>query len=95
MLAEVKKALRISHSLLDSEIERLIATAKAELERVGVNSENISEDNPLIQEAIVTYCQYRFTDDEKKVEMFYKSWQTQIDGLRKTQAFREAIANAE
>lgn len=89
MLDAVKQRLRISHAKLDPDILRTIETAKAELIRLGVLALKANDANdPLIMEAIVTYCQREFTDDDKKYEMYTKSWETQVDGLRKSKGYK-------
>lgn len=84
MLDKVKLALRISHNLLDSDIKDTIETARAEMVRSGV-SENVAHDsNTLIEAAIKTYCQAVYANDEKRAEGFMKSWQYQLDNIRKS-----------
>lgn len=85
MLKKVKLALRINHNLLDSEIQDTIDTARAELVRSGV-LESRAEDvtDTLISNAIRTYCLYTYANDSKMAEGYFKSWQYQLDNLRKT-----------
>lgn len=88
MLEAVKKSLRITHTKLDDSILDTIETARAELIRLGILVYKAEDDtDPLIREAIKTYCQMQYTDDEKKHEMFYKSWEVQVDGLRKSRTY--------
>lgn len=85
MLAKIKTALRITHSQLDGDIESTIESAKQELKRVGVDVPATDDAIPdIVYSAIKTYCQMFYTDDEKKREMFYKSFECQADGLRKS-----------
>ena len=96
MLEAVKKSLRITHTMLDDSIQDTINAARAELIRLGILPYKAEDDkDPLIREAIKTYCQMEYTDDEKKREMFYKSWEVQADGLRKSRAYttKEGDAN--
>ena len=96
MLEAVKKSLRITHTMLDDSIQDTIKAARAELIRLGILPYKAEDDkDPLIREAIKTYCQMEYTDDEKKREMFYKSWEVQADGLRKSRAYttKEGDAN--
>ena len=88
MLEAVKKSLRITHTKLDDSIQDTINAARAEFIRLGILPYKAEDDNdPLIREAIKTYCQMEYTDDAKKREMFYKSWETQVDGLRKSRNY--------
>lgn len=84
MLNEVKMALRISHNLLDSDIQSTIDTARAELIRSGVSDTLANSDNLLIKSAIKTYCRFVYSNDEKKTQGFFDSWQYQLDNLRKS-----------
>lgn len=87
MLNEVKLALRISHNLLDSDIQSTIDTARAELIRSGVSEVHANGDNVLIKSAIKTYCLFVHSNDEKKTQGFFDSWQYQLDNLRKSSEF--------
>lgn len=84
MLEKVKLALRISHNLLDSDIEDTIKTARAELIRSGCSKEYADSGHSLIVSAIKTYCLYVYTNDEKRAQGFFESWQYQIDNIRKS-----------
>jgi len=85
---DIKQRLRISHNKLNDDLTATVAAARAELVRVGVDSTlAASESDPLIVEAIKTYCQYGFTDDEKAREGYWNSWVTQVDGLRKSSGY--------
>ena len=84
MLDKVKLALRITHTLLDSEITETVAQARAEMVRAGVPSDVAESDNTLVEGAIKTFCLYRFANDTKMSEGFFKSWEYQLDNLRKS-----------
>lgn len=84
MLKEVKLVLRISHNLLDSDIQSTIDVARAELIRSGVSKELANSDNVLIKSAIKTYCLFVHSNDDKKTKGFFDSWQYQLDNLRKS-----------
>lgn len=84
MLAKIKTALRITHTKLDADLESTIESAKMELRRIGVEVPEGEYVPDIIYSAIKTYCQMFYTDDEKKREMFYKSFECQADGLRKS-----------
>lgn len=82
---DIKLALRISHSYLDDEIDHTIEVARAEMLRSGI-SENMAhnDDDRLIYNAIKTYCMYAFANDSKMADGYFKSWEYQLDNLRKT-----------
>lgn len=73
ILDDVKLALRIASddTEFDSELITLISAALLDLGIAGVNGEQVSTDNPLVNRAIVTYCKMNFGhpdnyDDLKK-----------------------------
>ena len=84
MLEKVKLALRISHNLLDSDIQGTIDTARAELIRSGVSEEKANGNDVLVESAIKTYCLFVYTNDDKRAQGFFESWQYQLDNLRKS-----------
>lgn len=94
MLDAVKLALRISHSKLDSEIQDCIIVAQRELMRLGVSEAMAtSEVEPLIVEAVKTYCKYAYAADDKQRDGYFNSWQYQADCLSKTAAYRAGDTN--
>lgn len=85
MLDRIKIALRISHNLLDGEIYELIDVARHELIRAGVSSDKANAlDDPLINQAIKTYCLSELYDDNEERERQKTSWLYQLDNLRKS-----------
>ena len=70
MIEIVKLALRIKNSVLDLEIGDLIESAKVDLKISGVR--RVNEDDPLIQQAIKTYCKANFGLDNKDSEKYLK-----------------------
>lgn len=87
LIDDVKKRLRISHSKLDDDLAATIDAARSELSRVGVDLDVVNDSDPLVIEAIKTYCQHGFTDDMKEKEGYWNSWVTQVDGLRKSKGY--------
>ena len=87
MLTEVKLALRISHNKLDAEIQSTIEAAEAEMMRAGVVEASIIETDPLIADAIKTYCKYSFASDIKLREGYFESWQYQLENIRKSEGY--------
>ena len=84
ILDTVKLAARIKHNLLDSEITRQIALARAEMIRAGVPSFVAESDtNELIVECIVQGTLKNISTDEKIRDAAASSFQYQLDNLRK------------
>ncbi len=84
MLEKVKLALRISHNLLDSDIEDTIKTARAEMNRSGISLDVAQSNLDIVEMAIKTYCLYVYASDSKLTEGYFKSWQYQLDNIRKS-----------
>jgi len=73
MLTKVKKALRISNTTFDDEIQDLIDGALSDLQLSGVV--NAVETDALIIRAVVTYCKANFgwdNPDSEKLQMSYE-----------------------
>lgn len=73
MLESIKLALRIKGNALDSDIEESIAAALLDLEISGIVK--LSMTDPLILQAIKTYCKAEFWDikDSEKYKNSYES----------------------
>lgn len=79
MLESVKLAMRpaIKTNAYDSEIMDLIMAAKADLARVGIIGD---ESDPLIKQAIKTYCRLNFGNPEnpEKLQAAYDEQRAQL-----------------
>lgn len=89
LLDDVKLALRISHDLLNNEIQQVITSAQQEMIRAGVMPSVVSmeaEDTPteLVETAIKTYAMEYYTRDVNEAKRYAESFQYQCDSLRKT-----------
>ncbi|HSQ88094.1 head-tail connector protein [Romboutsia sp.] len=74
MIESVKLALRIKSSAFDDEINDLIFAAKTDLKISGVN--NIDDYDPIIIQAIKTYCKANFGLDNKDSERYERSYES-------------------
>lgn len=87
MLDAVKLAMRpaIKTNAYDSEIQDLINAAKADLKRLGIQGDDA---DPLIRQAIKTYCRLHFgtPEDAEKLE---RSYATQIGQLINSSGYRD------
>ena len=63
-ISKVKLALRISHSVLDDDVEADIDACLADLKVCGII--NPDEADPLIYNAVKLYCRSLYTDDTVK-----------------------------
>lgn len=84
ILDKVKFALRISHDLLNGEIEDVITSARQELVRAGVNESVAESDMELVETAIKTYALEYYASDEKEADRYGNSFKYQCDCLRKS-----------
>ena len=91
MLDKVKQALRISHNFLNNDIRDTIEAARAEMIRSGVSVKAASNDgDQLIARAIKTFCLGEYEKDPKLAEGYQKSWEYQLDNLRKSSSYTES-----
>ena len=72
MLEKIKSSLRVKSTKLDVEIQDLIEAAKLDLKISGVTK--INEADPLIIQAVKTYCKANFGLDNKDSEKYQKSY---------------------
>jgi len=82
-VATVKRTLRINHTLLDGDISTAISEARLELVRAGVAADVAAGEDPLVERAILTYCQMEFSN-VNKIEKYEEAFRVQLDNLRKT-----------
>jgi len=75
LLDDVKTVLRVTTTALDTEINDLIDTAKADLGLAGVVSEKILDTYPLIKRAINVYCKANFGWGNPDSEKLMKSYE--------------------
>ncbi|WP_286316174.1 head-tail connector protein [Romboutsia ilealis] len=73
MLEKVRASLRIKNNKFDEEIRDLIDSAFIDLKISGVNTVS-KETDPLIIQAIKTYCKANFGLDNKDSEKYQKSY---------------------
>lgn len=73
MLEDVKKALRVSSTTFDYEVQDLIDAGESDLRLAGIYFSDVSED-PLIRRALIAYCKANFGYDNPEAERFQKSF---------------------
>lgn len=80
ILQKVKKALRVSYSNFDDELNDLIDAAFADLGIAGANGEMIINTDPLTIRAVITYCKMNFgePEDYDKLKASYDEQKAQL-----------------
>lgn len=81
MLALVKKALRITTTAYDDELQLLINAAFQDLARAGVIAEMLTENStPLVKRAVITYCKMNFglPEDYDRLKKSYDEQKAQL-----------------
>jgi len=77
MIDDVRDALRVSGTDLDTEISDLIDAAKADLALSGVQKSKIIDEDPLIKRAITVYCKAHFGyEDPNLSDRFAESYES-------------------
>lgn len=78
ILDYVRLVLRKTGTAFDEEISNLIASAKLDLEVAGVT--NIQDTDPLIRQAIATYCKANFgePDEYDRLKRSYDEQKAQL-----------------
>lgn len=90
---DIKARLRINHNLMDSQLADDIKAAKAELIRLGISSSKVNPSNneeyPLIDKAVIAYCLWIESSNEKMAAGYEAQWNLWKDELRKTPSYME------
>lgn len=94
-------ALRLSeraanNKTMASDIEQKINAACLDMVRVGIAKEVVYAEipNPLVTEAVATYCQAKMGREDKRAE-YMEAYLFQIDNLRKSVKLQEGRLNDE
>lgn len=93
----IAKALRIgtaSAAALDTEFDRVIRTARAEMIRLGVSDIVANSSHDLVEDAIITFGLVKMGPKED-YERNKESWEYQLDCLRKSKIIIEEKAEEE
>lgn len=94
VVEQIKTAKRIRHSGLDSEIDRLVKTARANMKRAGVCEEKANSDDDLIIEAIVAFALAKLAETPELQDKYEESYKIQIDELRKSEGYRKCTTTS-
>ena len=75
ILDDIKIALRISNTAYDSEINDLVAAARADLKLSGILESKVNDDtDPLIKRAITVYVKTNFGWNNPDAERLQQSY---------------------
>ena len=75
ILDDIKIALRISNTAYDSEINDLVAAARADLRLSGILESKVNDDtDPLIKRAIIIYVKANFGWNNPDAERLQQSY---------------------
>lgn len=87
LLDEIKTVLRIKGSAYDSEVAMHIAAALADMKRVGISEDMLSEEDlaALPKQAVAMFVKSRFGYDNDEASRFEEAYrQTVVDLLNST-----------
>lgn len=85
----IRNRLRITHTCIDDQLENDILAAKAELKRVGISSTAAeANDDILIDKAIMAYCMWVESSNDKMASGYEAQWNQWRDELRKTHSYK-------
>lgn len=91
MLNDVKDALRVSGTALDTEIQDLIDAAKADLQLSGVHADKIVDTDPLIKRAVIVYAKAHFGWDNPEADRFAQSYDMLKQHLTLSAEYTEVV----
>lgn len=86
MLNKIKLAMRITHNLLDDDIQQNIDTCLGELTRVGVDVDD-AENKPLLVRCCEFYCKFTYNFDGKG-EDFNAHFEKLRDSLSRSEGYK-------
>lgn len=94
MLDKIKVAMRIFHTMLDTDITSNIDACMLDLQRVGISKEKAVPDSPdaLIQKAAELYCKWQY-DFNGKGDQFQKAFENLRDALSLCEDYTEGAPN--
>lgn len=91
MLDDVKIALRVSNTALDTEIADLIAAARRDLILSGVLAAKANSDtDALVKRAVITYVKWQFGWDNQEAERFMAAYTMLKQHLTLSQEYTSA-----
>lgn len=91
---DIKTSLRVTSEAFDEEIKLLIDSARADMERVGVNPALLveGEEGALVKMGIYCYCKAKFGYDNEDAAYFEKSYRQTVADILNSSENVAAIA---
>lgn len=90
LLDDMKLVLRVSNAAYDDEVSMLIAAAKSDMVRVGIDPALIEPEQgeiaPLVRQAISCYCKAHFGWDNDEGARFDRSYRQTVTDLLNSSA---------
>lgn len=87
MLDKIKLSMRITHNMLDADIQQNIDACLLDLQRVGIDS---SKDTSLLTKACELYCKWQY-DYQQKGERFEKNYNSLRDAMSLCEEYRKEV----
>jgi hypothetical protein len=92
MFHSIKNSLRIKSDSFDDEIFELIDAAERDLEMSGIRRDIINTNDPLIFQAVKTYCKAHVGLDNKDSEKYQKAYDSLKEHLALCSDYNEVKA---
>lgn len=88
LLDDARLALRVTSTLTDDEIQMWVDAALADMERVGVRTELLDEDQPsaMVRSAVICFVKGQYGYDNPEAPRFLDSYRLTVAGLLNSQA---------
>lgn len=88
LLDDVRVALRVTSTMTDVEVQGYIDAAIADMRRVGVREELLSEEtmNSLARHAVVMFCKSSYGYDNSEADRFRRSYDWAVTALMNSTA---------
>ena len=93
LLDKIRETLRITHNQLDSEIQDMIDACKNDMRISGIVK--IDEEDPLVLQAIKTYCKREYESDMNKRDRYDLAYNCIIKHMGLTKEYGEGVGDSD
>ncbi len=96
LLDDMKLALRVTAPEFDGEVEMLIASAFADMERVGIDASKLDAESPdpLVRMAVYCWCKARFGFDNDDAAAFDASYRSTVTDMLNSSDYNPLMGGA-